>query len=423
MSRREGGGVVEAEAAGRPLGEVGRQGRDVLEAVPQRPAARSGTRRAVPEVLAEAALGDHRAQVAVGGGDDPDVDALRLLAADALEGAVLEDAQQAHLRGQRAARRSRRETGCRRRRARTSPAARCVAPVKLPRSWPKSSESTSSVGMAPQLTRRKGPGRPPRAVVDRTRHDLLAGAGLAEDQHRHVGLADLRDALHHLAQPRLGADDQLGAIGLAETGEQRLAVGAGRLVLGPDLEQPAVILQQGREGLEQGLGERDVGVVEGMSRCLREQHDSERAVGREEWADQHAAADPGGDRELECVPAGRAPEKVDAADPAAADEALEQLRRELLDGVARRLDRPAAGHGDGLEAAAPEVEAADDDELGGDRGADNREELRHDLRQRAVTADEVPGRGQERIGRRHRERDSITCHGFAVKCDGDFQRI
>ena len=37
------------------------------------------------------------------------------------------------------------------------PRLRAAAPVKLPFSWPNSSESTSSAGMAPQLTRVKGP--------------------------------------------------------------------------------------------------------------------------------------------------------------------------------------------------------------------------------------------------------------------------
>ena len=55
----------------------------------------------VPEVLAEAALGDHRVQVAMRGGDDAHVDVERLAAADALEAAVLQDAQQPHLRRQR----------------------------------------------------------------------------------------------------------------------------------------------------------------------------------------------------------------------------------------------------------------------------------------------------------------------------------
>ncbi len=51
------------------------------------------------EVLAEFALFDHFAEVAVGGGDDAHVDLDRLGAADALDGLLAEGAQQLHLRG------------------------------------------------------------------------------------------------------------------------------------------------------------------------------------------------------------------------------------------------------------------------------------------------------------------------------------
>jgi hypothetical protein len=48
----------------------------------------------VVEVLAKPALVDHRAQVAVGRRDPPDIDLERAAAADALEPALLQDAQQ-----------------------------------------------------------------------------------------------------------------------------------------------------------------------------------------------------------------------------------------------------------------------------------------------------------------------------------------
>ena len=59
------------------------------------------TDEAVVEVLAERLRLDHRRQVAVRRGDDPHVDADRPLAADAHDLAVLHDAQQADLRGER----------------------------------------------------------------------------------------------------------------------------------------------------------------------------------------------------------------------------------------------------------------------------------------------------------------------------------
>ena len=123
----------------------------------------------------------HRGQVAVGRGDDADVDvasggARRRPARTCRPGARAAAAPAPRA----AARRSRRGTACRRRRARTSPGASRTAPVKLPRSCPNSSESTSSGGIAPQFTRRNGPRARARALVDRARDHLLAGAGLAE---------------------------------------------------------------------------------------------------------------------------------------------------------------------------------------------------------------------------------------------------
>ena len=68
--------------------------------------------------------------------------------------------------------------------ARSNQPLRCAdAPVKLPRSCPNSSESTSSGGIAPQLTRRIGPRARSAALVDRARDHFLARSGLAEDQH------------------------------------------------------------------------------------------------------------------------------------------------------------------------------------------------------------------------------------------------
>ena len=83
-----------------------------------------------------------------------------------------------------AARRPRRGTACRRRPARSGRGAAAIAPVNAPFSWPNSSLSTSSRGSAAQLTLTSGRSRRALCVVDRARHQLLAGAGLARDQHR-----------------------------------------------------------------------------------------------------------------------------------------------------------------------------------------------------------------------------------------------
>jgi hypothetical protein len=45
--------------------------------------------------------------------------------------------------------------------------------------------------------------------VDRARHQLLAGAGLAEHEHGHVERGDEADPIHHRGEARFGADDRI----------------------------------------------------------------------------------------------------------------------------------------------------------------------------------------------------------------------
>ena len=221
-----------AEARRRRAARSGARARGCPRAARAAAADRIGnTRDPVPEVLAERALArpsSRRSRCVAATMRTSTVH--RALAADALERAVLQHAQQAHLRRRAAARRSRRGTASRRRRARTSPARRATAPVKLPRSWPNSSESISSGGIAPQFTRRNGPAARARARVDRARDHLLARAGLAEDQHRHVERARPAPTRSITgAQARLGADDRVAELRAPEPREQRAAVGLGGL--------------------------------------------------------------------------------------------------------------------------------------------------------------------------------------------------
>ena len=95
------------------------QGRDVLGAVAERRDDDPGDVEAIVQVLAEPAGGDLLGQVAVRGRDDAGVGAEGLGPADALELALLEDAEDLGLGRQRAARPPRRGRSCRRRRART----------------------------------------------------------------------------------------------------------------------------------------------------------------------------------------------------------------------------------------------------------------------------------------------------------------
>jgi len=88
---------------------------------------------------------------------------------------------------------------------RLEPARRCAtAPVKLPRSWPKSSESIQLVGIAPQLTGMND--RSARGTAgDRARDDFLPLPVSPEAAPGQSGARHLCHALHHVAQARVGA--------------------------------------------------------------------------------------------------------------------------------------------------------------------------------------------------------------------------
>ena len=64
------------------------------------------------------------------------------------------------------------------------PGRAAAAPVNAPRAWPNSSFSSSDSVSAAQFRATNGFGGAAAAGVNRPRHQLLAGAGLAGDQHR-----------------------------------------------------------------------------------------------------------------------------------------------------------------------------------------------------------------------------------------------
>ena len=80
------------------------------------------------------------------------------------------------------------------------PTCRASAPVNAPFSRPNNSLSISVDGIAAQLTRTIGRWRRARQLVDPRREHFLAGARLAEQQHRRIGGRDLLDQLHDLAR-------------------------------------------------------------------------------------------------------------------------------------------------------------------------------------------------------------------------------
>ena len=95
------------------------------------------------------------------------------------------------------------------RRRRRGPWFACTAPVKAPRTWPKSSLSSRVSGMAPQFTATKRPSRRGLAGVDGARDQLLAGAALAGDQHVAGGGRAPGDLLPHRRIESLSPDEQV----------------------------------------------------------------------------------------------------------------------------------------------------------------------------------------------------------------------
>ena len=74
-----------------------------------------------------------------------------------------------------------------------------AAPVNAPFSWPNSSLSISSVGMAAQFTLTNGPRGERALAMDVRRQQLLAGSRFARQQHADVGSRHLRRLLHGAA--------------------------------------------------------------------------------------------------------------------------------------------------------------------------------------------------------------------------------
>ena len=82
--------------------------------------------------------------------------------------------------------------------------------MKAPRSNPNSSDSSSSEGSAAQFTFTNGLSRRGDACVDGARHQLLAGAALAADQHRDVGVGDAGDEVLHFAHLLVASEQHAG---------------------------------------------------------------------------------------------------------------------------------------------------------------------------------------------------------------------
>ena len=142
--RRLEGGLGAPVAAGVEVREVAREALDLVRAA----VAEGGTSISTTRT---ASVGHQGLEVAVGGAEDPHVGREGLAAADTLEGPVLQEPQQLPLglEGTDLVDASSAIS--------TLPFTRRSAPVKAPRSWPKSSLSTSCPGSVVQSTVTKGP--------------------------------------------------------------------------------------------------------------------------------------------------------------------------------------------------------------------------------------------------------------------------
>lgn len=94
------GGLTDAEFAGEAEAEMAGEGGNVLGALSEGWKGDGELAEAIEEVLAEEAFGEHLLQVAMGGGEDADIDGKDLVAADAGDDAFLKDAKELGLGGE-----------------------------------------------------------------------------------------------------------------------------------------------------------------------------------------------------------------------------------------------------------------------------------------------------------------------------------
>src|SRR5262249_33802876 len=154
----------------------------------------------------EGALRDGLVQITVGGGHHAHVGLQHAAAADALELALLQYAQELGLRGERHLTYLVEEEN----------AARGLLDVPrlgLHRSRegaalePKERRLEEVLGESRAVERHEGTVAPRRRAMEETREHLLAGPGLPEEEHSSVRGCDLRRLLEHLPKARCVADD------------------------------------------------------------------------------------------------------------------------------------------------------------------------------------------------------------------------
>ena len=133
--------------------------------------------QAIEQIGAERPLLHEIRESAIGRGDDPDVDPVHTVAADAFDGKILNRAQQLRLRGQRQIRDFIEEQRAAIRRFELPRLPR--TPVAVRSSIPNSSASSSVSTSAAQLMAMNGPALPATELVDLPGDEFLADAALA----------------------------------------------------------------------------------------------------------------------------------------------------------------------------------------------------------------------------------------------------
>ena len=213
------------EALRRLLQEVVDEERDVLAALAEWRDHELDDPQAVVEILTEAAGTHGRFQVLIRGGDQPDVDADRRVAAHALELPLLDGAEELRLGLERHVTHLVEEEGT---------AVRCLELPLPPRDRAGEGAALMSEELAlHQLPAERGavhldhrPRLPGAAVVKRIGDQLLPRSALATDEHGHVRVGDLFNHLEHPSHRGALADDLLEAEDLVHLLEQAAVIAA-----------------------------------------------------------------------------------------------------------------------------------------------------------------------------------------------------
>jgi hypothetical protein len=147
----------------------------------------------------------------VGGGDDPDVDLHWLLAADPLEGSLLKDSQQAHLRGggefAALVEKERAAVGA------LEPAAALAGGAGEAAALVAEEFGVDQfVRDGAAIDAQERPALALRELMNHPGDDFFSGAGFAEQQNGEIGPGDDADALGDLLQTA-GSTDNVGSGG------------------------------------------------------------------------------------------------------------------------------------------------------------------------------------------------------------------